>query len=1753
MRNLTSTARGSTAGQSALRATISRALMACLVTCGMALTGIFSLSSTASAQTITCPSNITVNAANGQCAQTVSYSQPTSTLGGTTVRNFNYTGGLQSFVIPAGVTSVQIECWGGQGRNNAQGLAGGRGGFARGNLAVSAGQTLRIYVGGGGGTSTSGHFNGGGNAGVGSSCATARGGGGGGASDVRLNSTALSARRIVAGGGGGAGGNRISGCGRGTGGGGGGGYYGGGGGAGWPFQSTVLPRGGSQTAGGAGGTSTWSTGNNGFPGGLGNGGNGGTEVGSGQSGSGTAQTGGTGGGTSGGNGLYSVNWTGQSGAGGSGYIGGVTGGTMSNGSRSGNGLVRITYTTAAVISQTAGQASGTSYTVGTTTNTFTDGTSNCSFTVTVVDNQNPSVSCPSNVSVNAANGQCSAAVSYSTVTAADNCSSLGSSGSQTFDFTGGAQTFTVPAGVTSITVQAWGAQGGNDGTTLGGRGGFATGNLAVTPGQVLNIYVGGKGTDGPGSGQNCNLPGGFNGGGNTGSTCCSNAGAGAGAGGGGSDVRVGGTSLANRRIVAGGGGGSGSNNAGAVGGGLTGGNGQPFNNVPATGGSQTAGGNAGGHFTNHTCSAGSNGTLGAGGRGDGNDGGGGGGGYYGGGGGANNAGGGGGSSYVGGVTGGSTQSGQRNGNGRIILTWMGSSLTLTQTAGLASGATYPVGTTANTYRATDASGNQATCTFSVTVNDNQNPAISCPANVTVNNTPGNCSAVVSYSTPAGTDNCPSPTTARTAGLASGSAFPVGTTTTTYRVTDASGNTAQCSFSVTVNDNQNPAISCPANVTVNNDPGQCSAIVQYSTPGGTDNCPNPTTTRTAGLASGAPFPVGTTANTYRVTDAAGNTAQCSFSVTVNDNENPALTCPTNITVNNAQGQCSATVQYSTPGGTDNCPGVTTAQTAGLGTGSVFPVGTTTETYAAADAAGNTASCSFTVTVVDNENPALTCPNNISVNAANSSCDAVVSFNAPVGTDNCPGVTTTRTAGQASGSTFSVGASTVTYTSTDASGNSSNCSFTVTVVDNQNPTISCPANISVNNDAGNCSAVVSYSAPGGVDNCPGAVTARTTGLGSGAAFPVGTTTETYTVTDGGGNTANCAFSVTVSDNENPAITCPSNISVNNDPGNCSAIVQFNVPAGTDNCPGANTTLTAGQAPGSAFNVGTVSNSYTVTDAAGNTASCSFTVTVTDNENPNAQCNNFTVQLGANGTAAITASAVNNNSTDNCGIQSTTLNTTSFTCANLGANNVNLTVLDVNGNSSSCIANILVEDNISPTATCQNITLQLPASGDITIPASQVGGASTDNCAITTETLSQSRFTCANIGTNTVSYMAMDASGNSNSCTATVTVVDTSGVTARMINLGADTTICNLDTLTLDAGSGFATYVWSTGNTNQTQFVNAPGSYSVVATDTLGCVGQDTFSMTVDTVDNPNIRSQGGPAIVCLNDTLGLEADSGYVAYAWSTGGSAISTSVTSGGNFFLTVTAPSGCTRTDTFFVDQRNSPDPNPIIDPQADTLFICDGGTIELNVRGGYAAYEWSSGDTSQMVNVNAGDYWVTVTNGFGCWNVSAVTYVRNATPVVPAISVNGDTLCSSTAASYQWFFNGNQVLGATNQCIVANSAGSYYVQTTDAKGCDATSDTLLVVSAAEAAASDWAVNAYPNPFSESTFITFEAPENTRVTVDVYSLTGVLVKQLLDRDVYAGENVKLEFKPQDVSQGIYIYRLVTESGRVHTGKLILQQ
>src|SRR5437868_11067515 len=159
----------------------------------------------------------------------------------------------------------------------------------------------------------------------------------------------------------------------------------------------------------------------------------------------------------------------------------------------------------------------------------------------------------------------------------------------------------------------------------------------------------------------------------------------------------------------------------------------------------------------------------------------------------------------------------------------------------------------------------------------------------------------------------------------------------------------------------------------------------------------------------------------------------------------------------------------------------------------------------------------------------------------------------------------------------------------------------------------------------------------------------------------------------------------------------------------------------------------------NVGPNPVTLTVTDVNGNEQTCTATVTVEDKVKPVAVCQNITVQLDATGNASITAAQINNGSTDACGIASVRVTPTTFTCANVGPNPVTLTVTDVNGNEQTWIASASGKDKVKTVAVCQNITVQLDATGNASITAAQINNGSTDACGIASVSVTPNTFTC------------------------------------------------------------------------------------------------------------------------------------------------------------------------------------------------------------------------------------------------------------------------------------------------------------------------------------------------------------------------------------------------------------------------------
>jgi glucose/arabinose dehydrogenase len=353
--------------------------------------------------------------------------------------------------------------------------------------------------------------------------------------------------------------------------------------------------------------------------------------------------------------------------------------------------------------------------------------------------------------------------------------------------------------------------------------------------------------------------------------------------------------------------------------------------------------------------------------------------------------------------------------------------------------------------------------------------------------------------------------------ASGSLFSLGVTTVTCTAEDGGGNQATCNFMVRMVDTTPPVMTCPRDVITVTDPGVCGATVTFAV-SASDNCALASVV--CAPQSGSFIPLGTTPVTCTATDASGNASTCTFNVTVSDAEPPVIACPANLVTTTAPGACDAVVIFATPPATDNCGPVSVVCNPPSGT--AFPKGVTPVACTATDAAGNVATCTFTVSVNDTEPPVVSCPANVVAQMDAGRCGAVVNYPGVLARDNCPGVS--LVCAPVSGTFFPKGVTPVTCTATDASGNASTCTFTVTVNDTEPPVIACPADVVLQTYPGQCGAVVNYLAPVVSDNCdPNPVVVCEPP--SGSFFPIGTTTVTCTATDASGNGSSCAFEVTV----------------------------------------------------------------------------------------------------------------------------------------------------------------------------------------------------------------------------------------------------------------------------------------------------------------------------------------------------------------------------------------------------------------------------------------------------------------------------------------------------------------------------------------------------------------------------------------------------------------------------------------------------
>ncbi len=1191
----------------------------------------------------------------------------------------------------------------------------------------------------------------------------------------------------------------------------------------------------------------------------------------------------------------------------------------------------------------------------------------------------------------------------------------------TFNYTGGMQTWTVPPCVNSITITAAGAKGGG---ANGGNGALVNGTINVTPGQVLNIFVGGMGTLG-------NNSGGYNGGGTGFASTDGNTNYSSWGGGGASDVRIGGTALANRIIIAGGGGGRSGGSSPVCGGAASsascvdGGQGCSTYGTGALGGTQFTGG-AGGTPWAGTPPGGSPGSLGLGGQAglwQTASGGGGGGGYYGGGGGgndgcctgANGGGGGGGGSSL--LPPGGTCSGALNANnGFITITYIpGFTVTASNTGPYCPGATIqlnlqavnlPVGATYSWSGPAGFSSNVSNPTIANATASNDGTynvlvtAPGCTANATT--------TVTIYPTPtvtAGADQnvCQNSTVTLnatgassyswTSGISNGVAFTPALGANTYTVTgtNASGCTATDDVVVTVS----PLPTLNAGNDTSICAGQSITMNAIASPGSNLFWSN-------GVTNGVPITPGSTTS-YFVTATSPQNCVAFDIIQVTVNPVPAVYAGADQTI------CQGTPI------TLSGLGATTYQwNNGVSNNVSFtpPVGTNTYSMTGF----SSQNCSSTDNVVITVNPSPTPV----ISGSSTYCQ------------NNPATLATSTV--FNNYSWSNGSITPTITATQA-----NNPITVTVT-NQ-------FNCSATSAPFNLTQLPSITSSTNVSICQGQ-SATIHGLAQNAA---GTYTATFQTANGCDSTSN----VTLTINALPAVNAGIDQTI------CQGNTVTLSGAGASNYQWNN-----GVTNGATFTPPLGTTTYTLTGISPDNCSNTDNVTITVNPNP------LPVISGSSTYCQNTSSVLSTTSTFNTYNWSNGSNSASISATQVN-NPITVTVTNqFNCSATSApfsvaqIANIITNSNVSicqgQSATIHGVA-QNTAGTYSAIFQSANGCDSTSNVTLTmlslppvnagidqticqgnTVTLSGSgasnyqwnngitngtAFTPP-LGSTTYTLTGISPDNCSNTDNVTITV----NPNPLPVISGAST-YCQNTSSVLSTTSAFNTYNWSNGgNSASISATQVNNPITVTVTNQFNCSATSApFSVTqiANIITNSNVS-------VCQGQSATIH-------------GVAQNTAGTYSGNF----QSANGCDSTSNVTLTILSLPPVNAGVDQT-----ICEGGNVTLSGTGA-STYLWNNG-VSNGINftppLGTTIYTLTGTDANNCQATDQVTVTVNATPNVNAGSditiCTGEsvTLTATGATNVNWDNN------VTNGQAFNPTTTTLYTVTGSSNGCTDTDDVLVSV-----------------------------------------------------------------------------------------------
>lgn len=384
----------------------------------------------------------------------------------------------------------------------------------------------------------------------------------------------------------------------------------------------------------------------------------------------------------------------------------------------------------------------------------------------------------------------------------------------------------------------------------------------------------------------------------------------------------------------------------------------------------------------------------------------------------------------------------------------------------------------------------------------------------------------------------------------------------------------------------------------------------------------------------------------------------------------------------------------------------------------------------------------------------------------------------------------------------------------------------------------------------------------------------------------------------------------------------------------------------------------------------------------------------------------------------------------------------------------------------------------------------------------------------------------------------------CTITGGMIVSTGNTNGVF-LGPDTSFCSSSPYILNATQPGSTYQWSNGATTPFIATTTAGMYSVTVTGANGCPVADSIYLAIAPpltatfqVTQPSCGNNNG-VLTCL----GINGFA-PINVQWNTGGNNIGStyqvSNLSAGTYYFNAIDAIGCT-IDTSFVLVNTVGAGTVSISSSADT--ICGGGVATICAPSGFTSYQWNNGETTQCITTRiAGSYYVTVTDAGNC-TASSVVQAIYAHPLPPvSVTINVDTMTAYNGVTYQWYFNGEAIAGATGSQYVATQNGNYAVVITDVNGCGASSNTIGMVRTDMGITIERDIVVYPNPNANGTWYVQLSNDMFGANAEVYDYSGKLVY-----DAALLNNINpISF---DAASGIYVLKLTTGSNTI-TKKLI---